>query len=153
MGSTDTAVAFAKQKAEDILSFFGLNVEVDAGINEDVIELNVPTSTMNGFLIGQKGENMRSIQHIISLLLKSAGHDVSRVNLDVADYKKQRADRLAEQVKQWAEHVKSSGQPMDLQPMNAADRRTVHRTIGEIEGVTSESSGEGRDRRVVLRPS
>lgn len=147
------SAAFAKQQLEDLLSFFGLNVAVEVEVDEDVIELSVPTSSMNGFLIGQNGDNLRAMQHLLISMLKNAEKELTRVNLDVADYKKQRADRLSEQVKQWIATVKESGQPMELLSMNAADRRTVHKTVGEAEGVTSESAGEGRDRHVVISPT
>ena len=141
---------FAKKTLENILSFFGLNVAVTANISEDVVELNVPSTSMNGFLIGQNGDNLRAIQHLLISILKNSDQELTRVNLDIADYKKQRADRLAEQVTQWVEAVKKTAQPMELHAMNAADRRTVHRTVGEIAGVSSESAGEGRDRHVVI---
>ncbi len=144
---------FAKKTLEDILSFFGQNVEVTANVSEDVIELNVPSSSMNGFLIGQNADNLRAMQHLLISILKNTEQELTRVNLDIADYKKQRADRLAEQVVQWAEAVKKSNEPMELHPMNAADRRTVHKTIGEIDGLISSSAGEGRDRHVVISPT
>lgn len=142
---------YAKQYLEDILTFFGLNVSVEVEVEDDVVGLNVPTTSMNGFLIGERGGNLRSLQHLISLALKSKGFS-ARVNLDVAEYKKQRAERLAEQVKQWADAVLKSGVPMELGSMSAADRRTVHKTLGEIKGVESESTGEGQSRHVVIRP-
>jgi spoIIIJ-associated protein len=146
------AKQFAKQFLEDLLSFFGLNVSVDVSEEDEVIELGIPSTTMNGFLIGEHGGNLRSMQHLISLALMKAGLP-HRVNLDVADYKKQRAERLSEQVRQWAAAVAKTGTPMELVSMSAADRRTVHKTVGEIEGLVSESAGEGRDRHVVIRPS
>lgn len=148
----DDASQFAKQYLEDVLTFFGLNVSVDVEIEEDVIGLNVPSTSMNGFLIGERGGNLRSLQHLISLALKSKGFP-ARVNVDIADYKKQRSERLAEQVKQWASAVLKSGVPMELGSMSAADRRTVHKTLSEIEGVESESTGEGAARHVVIHPS
>jgi spoIIIJ-associated protein len=144
---------FAKKTLEDILSFFGQNLEVSVNVSDDVIELSVPSSSMNGFLIGQNGDNLRAMQHLLISILKNAEMELTRVNLDIAEYKKQRADRLAEQVMQWAESVKSSGNPMELHPMNAADRRTVHKTIREAEGLVSSSAGEGRDRHVVISPA
>ena len=74
------------------------------------------------------------------------------MNVDVADYKKHRADRLAQQAREWAERVKKSGEAMELRPMNAADRRVVHQAASEY-GLDTESIGEGRDRRVVLTPA
>lgn len=148
----DEAITYAKKYLEDLLSFFGLNTDVYATHNEEVIELSIPSSHMNGFLIGQHGDTMRAMQYMVSSALKQQGHEYTRVNVDVADYKKQRADRLTEQVKKWAEDVKKSGEAMELKPMNAAERRVVHQVASEY-GLETESIGDGRDRRVVLTPS
>lgn len=147
----ESSIQFAKKYLEDILSFFGLNVDVYATSEDgEVIELNVPSTHMNGFLIGNRGDSMRSMQYLISMALKSGGYKVTRVNVDIADYKKQRASRLEERATEWLEKVKESGEPMDLKPMNAADRRTIHRLAGE-HGLETESVGEGRDRHIVLK--
>jgi spoIIIJ-associated protein len=145
----EESIQFAKKYLEDILSFFGLNTDVYATSEEDVIELSVASTHMNGFLIGQHGDTMRSLQYMVSTALKNNGYEHSRVNVDIADYKKARHERLAEQVEMWIEKVKSSGEPMELRPMNAADRRIVHKVANE-HGVTTESNGEGRERHVVL---
>lgn len=148
----ELSIQFAKKYLEDLLSFFGLNTDVYATSEDDVIELNIPSTHLNGFLIGQRGDTMRSLQYLVSQALRQQGHEYVRVNVDVADYKKQRAERLAEKAREWIEVVKSSGKPMDLNPMNAADRRTVHKVAGD-EGVLTESVGEGRDRHIVLKPA
>ncbi len=148
----EESIRFAKKYLEDILSFFGLNTDIYATSDEDVIELEVPSTHLNGFLIGQRGENMRAIQFLISSALKNNGHEYVRVNVDVADYKKQRAARLSQQAEEWVKQVKDNGQPLELKPMNAVDRRTVHKLAQEM-GVASDSVGEGRDRRIVLKPT
>jgi len=148
----EEAIRYAKKYLEDLLSFFGLNTDVYATAEDDVIELSVPSTQLNGFLIGQKGDNMRSMQFLVSNALKNNGFAHTRVNVDIADYKKQRAQRLAEQAEDWMKKVKESGEPMELQPMNAADRRTVHKVAQEW-GLVSESDGEGRDRHIVLKPA
>ena len=147
----EEAIQFAKKYLEDLLSFFGLNVDVYATSEDDVIELNVPSTHLNGFLIGQRGENMRAMQFMVSTTLKNRGYENARVNVDVADYKKQRADRLSKRAEQWVQEVKESGKPMDIEPMNAADRRTIHKLAQEY-GLTSESAGEGFERHIVLAP-
>jgi spoIIIJ-associated protein len=147
----DASVRFAKKYLEDLLSFFGLNIDVYATSSDDeVVELDIPSTHLNGFLIGQRGENMRAIQFLVSNALKNSGHEISRVNVDVADYKKQRADRLSKKAEDWVKQVLDSSEPMDLQPMNAADRRVVHKLAAE-RGIASESAGEGRDRHIVLK--
>jgi spoIIIJ-associated protein len=147
----EESIVYAKKYLEDLLSFFGLNTDVRATNSEDeVIELNIPSTHLNGFLIGQQGETVRAMQFLVSNALKNNGFEVSRVNVDVADYKKARADRLAQTALDWIKQVKESGEDMHLQPMNAADRRTVHKIAGE-HGLETESTGEFRDRHIVLK--
>jgi spoIIIJ-associated protein len=148
----EESIQYAKKYLEDLLSFFGLNTDVYATSEDDVIELEVPSTHLNGFLIGQKGENMRSMQFLVSSALKNQGYEYTRVNVDVAEYKKQRAVRLRSQAEEWMKKVKDSGQSMELRPMSAADRRTVHKLAQEW-GVVSDSDGEGRDRHIVLKPA
>jgi spoIIIJ-associated protein len=147
----EKAILYAKKYLEDILSFLGLNTDVYATHEDDVVQLNVPTTRLNGFLIGQHGDNMRAMQFLVSSALKNQNYAYSRVNVDVAGYKQQRADRLAETTEGWIKQLKTSGEPMELQPMNAADRRVVHKVAAE-SGISSDSVGEGRDRHVVLKP-
>lgn len=148
----EAAITYAKKYLEDLLSFFGVNMDIHATRDEDVIQLNVPSTQLNGFLIGQHGENMRALQYLVSTALKNNGHEYSRVNVDVAEYKKQRADRLAHTAEDWIKQVKDSGEALELKPMNAADRRVVHQVASDA-GLHTESIGEGRDRHIVLRPA
>lgn len=149
--STDP-IAYAQKYVEDLLTFFGLNVEVKATRDEDVIELSVPSTHLNGFLIGSNGETLRAIQSLTMNALKNQDLELTRVNVDIADYKRHRNERLAVQVRQWVDKVRSSKQSMPLRPMNAAERRVVHHTVSEFSGVLSASEGEGRDRHVVITP-
>lgn len=148
--STEDAVQFSKQYLQDLLSFFGLNTDVEASLDGEVIQLNVPSTNLNGFLIGQRGDNIRALQYLTSTALKNSNFELVRVNVDVAEYKKQRADRLRETATEWVKQVVASGEPMDLQPMNAADRRVIHQLAVEYN-LLSESVGENRDRHIVLR--
>ena len=148
----EDSIRYAKKYLEDLLSFFGLNTDVYATSDDDVIELEVPSTHLNGFLIGQRGENMRALQFLVSNALKNQGYEYTRVNVDIAEYKKQRAERLAAKAETWMKEVKEKDEPMDLQPMSAADRRTVHKLAAEW-GIVSESTGEGRDRHIVLKPA
>jgi spoIIIJ-associated protein len=150
--SMEEAILFAKKYLEDLLSFFGLNTDVYATSDDEVIQLNVPSTHMNGFLIGQRGENMRSLQYLTSTALKNNNYANTRVNVDIAEYKKQRADRLREKAEDWVKQVRDKAEVMELDPMNAADRRIVHKLANEY-GVETESVGEGRDRHVVLKPA
>ena len=143
---------FARRYLEDLLSFFGLNIRVEDNLVEEetTVELNVPSTRLNGFLIGQRGRNLRSIQHLTNMAVLRAGYEDMRVVVDVAGYKAQAARRLQKRTQEVAEGLQSGGQH-EFQPMSPAERRVVHKTAGEIEGLSSESVGEGAGRRVVLK--
>src|SRR5689334_12741338 len=111
----EESILYAKKYLEDLLSFFGLNTDVYATNSDDeVIELHVPSTHLNGFLIGQHGDTLRSMQFMVSNALKNNDYEVTRVNIDIADYKKQRSDRLASQAQEWLDKVKETGEPMHL---------------------------------------
>ncbi len=148
----EEAILYAKKYIEDLLSFFGLNADVHATTEDsEVIELDVPSTHLNGFLIGNRGETMRALQQTIGFALRNQGYSHSRVNVDVAGYKQQRAQRLVKEAEGWFREVQKSGQPKELSPMNAADRRTIHKAAVDY-GLSSESAGFGRDRHIVLKP-
>lgn len=148
MNPRDQAVDFL----ENLLTFFGLNVSVDAREDDDegVLLLNVPSTHLNGFLIGQRGENLRSLQHLTNMALKRNGFETVSVTVDIAGYKKQRNERLTHQVQQLAKTVAATGEQHVMTPMSAYERRIVHQAIGDIEGLTTASQGEGRDRHVII---
>jgi spoIIIJ-associated protein len=149
----EEAILYAKKYIEDLLSFFGLNTDVYATTEDhEVIELYVPSTHLNGFLIGQHGDTMRALQYVISSALKSQNFSHVRVNVDVADYKKHRADRVAKDAEAWFKEVQASGEPKELEAMNPADRRVVHKAASDY-GLDSESVGEGRERHIVLKPA
>ena len=141
---------FAKQFLEDILSFFGLKVDVQATLDEEFIQLDVPSTHLNGFLIGTRSETLRAIHNLTLAALQQQGDQSFRLNIDIANYKKQRAAQLARRAQVWIEEVKQNNVDKELEPMNAADRRTVHKIANEA-GLITESVGERAERRVILK--
>ena len=148
MGQTES-VEFARKFLQDIISFFGENVEVTATVEEDVIELYVESSELNSILIGRSAETLRSLQYIVSTGLRNQDAELTRVNVDVADYKKQREEKVAEQARGWIEEVRATGDS-HIARINAADRRIVHRVAQEYSDIQTFSEGEGRDRHIII---
>ena len=146
----EESIIFAKKYIEDLLSFFGINVDVYTTADEDVIELNVPNTYLSNLLIGRNGDTLRSLQFLVRSTLIQKNAELTRVNLDIADYKQRHNDRIAEQAENWAEEVLESGETMHLRPMNPAERRVVHKVLGDYSQLSTESEGEGRDRHIVL---
>ncbi len=143
------SIDFAKKYLEDLLSFFGVNTTVEARNEEDVIELEVASTEINSVLIGRGAETLRSMQYLISTTLRNQNAALTRVNLDIAGYKKQRAEKVAEQAREWIEQVRSSGDSY-VANLNAADRRIVHRVASEYDDIRTFSEGEGRDRKIII---
>lgn len=145
----EESVQFAQKYLEDLLSFFGANITVSSTCNDDVIELSVPSNELNSLLIGRNAENLRSLQYIVSTVLRNKEAELNRVNIDIADYKRQRADKLAKQAKEWIEEVQKTGTSKVLN-LNAADRRIVHQVASEYGDIKTFSEGEGFDRRLTI---
>ena len=145
----EQAVDFAKTYLEEILTFFGINVRVSASINDDVIELDVESTESNSILIGRSAETLRAMQYLISTALRNQGASIARVNVDIAGYKKQRAEKIAEQARTWIEEVRKTGDS-HVADLNAADRRVVHQVAAEYDDIETFSEGEGRDRRIII---
>jgi len=146
---TTESIEFAKKFLSDIIAFFGENVEVEANQEDDVIELNIDTSDLNSILIGRNAETLRSLQYLVSTALRNRNADLVRVNVDVADYKKQREEKLAEKARGWIEEVRQTNNSY-VASLNAADRRVVHRVAAEYSDIRTYSEGEGRDRKIII---
>ena len=82
-------------------------------------------------------------------MLNNKNAEITRVNLDIADYKKQRAEKIASRAEEWIERVRESGRPYRAL-LNAADRRTVHQLATEYDDIETHSEGQGRDRVLII---
>lgn len=145
----EQSIEYAQKYLADLLSFFGVNVEVVASVEDDVIELAVPSTDLNSLLIGRNAETLRSLQYLVSTVLRNKDAALTRVNIDIADYKKQRAERVAKQAREWIEEVRQSGSS-HVAHLNAADRRIVHQVAKEYSDIRTFSEGEGADRRITI---
>lgn len=145
----EQSVEFARNYVADLLSFYGVNVTVEASVEDDIIELSVPSTEINSLLIGRGAETLRSLQFLVSTVLRNQDAALSRVNLDIADYKRQRADRLAEKTREWIEEVRKSG-TSHIERLNAADRRIVHQVASEYSDIMTFSEGEGFERSITI---
>ncbi|NCO10960.1 KH domain-containing protein [Candidatus Saccharibacteria bacterium] len=145
----EQSVEFAQTYVADLLTFFGVNTDVSVTVEDDVIEISIPPTDASSILIGRGAETLRSLQYLVSTVLRNKEAALTRVNLDVADYKKQRAERLAAQTREWIEEVRTTGNS-HVENLNAADRRIVHQTAMEYSDIRTFSEGEGRDRRITI---
>ena len=103
-----------------------------------------------GALIGRRGETMESLSYLASLVANRLEGDYIKLGLDVAGYRDKRESDLTALAQRIGAKVRKPGRSFAMEPMNPYERRIIHSAISKMEGVRSESKGEGRDRRVVI---
>ena len=103
-----------------------------------------------GALIGRRGETRESLSYLASLVANRLEGDYIKLGLDVAGYRDKRESDLTALAQRIGAKVRKTGRSFAMEPMNPYERRIIHSAISKMEGVRSESKGEGRDRRVVI---
>jgi spoIIIJ-associated protein len=148
----DDLLAWAKLRCEELLTFFAVNTDVKLTEEGDTIHIAADVAD-SGRLIGHRGETLQALQHLLNMMVKNRTAERVFVSLDIAGYKKGRSEALGAQAVAEAEKVKQTGVAHSLRPMSPAERRIVHMALADVEGITTESEGEGRERRVVIKKS
>ena len=146
----------ALEVVQDLLNRMDLpsEVRVDLAVIEDslpTIELSIH-GEFGGILIGRRGETLGAIQFIVGLLTSRKAERRVRVVLDAEGYRERRSRLLRDIALRSAERAQRYRQPVFLDPMSPAERRIVHMTLADHQGVSTHSVGEGDSRRVVVSP-
>jgi len=102
-------------------------------------------------LIGEQGQTLLEIQHLLKIILRKQTEEKFFVNLDINNYKKKKAEYLKELAHSVADEVSLTKRERTLAPMPAYERRIIHLELAEREDVTTESIGQEPKRRVVVR--
>lgn len=144
----------AKKTDELIKDFFkrlGIEGELEVLEDEEAISVNLQTDD-TGMVIGYHGETLESLQLVLSLIIAKASGEFKRVSIEVGDYKKNRTEWLEKIALDAKEKALSTNQEVYLSELKAWERRVVHMLLQEDKEVISESSGEGKDRVLVIKP-
>ena len=105
-----------------------------------------------GVLIGRRGETLLNLQYLVNLMLGQRYPGKGGVTIGAEHYRHRREEEIVSKAMRMAESVKEYGDPITLEPMTPADRRLVHLALAEDEGVVTESTGDGENRKVVILP-
>ena len=145
--------AAAEQFTQGLVDAFDLGAQAKSMIDDEVVVVEVTGENL-GLLVGPKGATLHAIEELVRTVVQrqTDGHGV-RIHVDVAGYRQKRREALAEFTRTLAEKVLETGRAQALEPMSASDRKVVHDTAAEIDGITTASEGEDPRRRVVLRPA
>lgn len=104
-----------------------------------------------GIIIGKRGNTLDSIQYLLSLAVNKDRVDYLKVVVDTEGYREKREDTLIRLANRMAEKAKYSRRPIKLEPMNPYERRIIHSTLQNIDGITTYSEGDEPYRRVVIQ--
>lgn len=126
------------------------NTQIKAAVRENGALIILEGEGL-GVVIGHRGETLDALQHLVSLAANNAG-GYFKVTLNIGDYREKREQTLIGLATRVAEQVKRNNRNRALEPMSAYERRIIHTAVQEIEGVSSASIGEGKNRRVVIFP-
>ena len=156
--STEATVEEQQEMVGEFLvglaSSFGITATAEkVSADEDSFEVNLDGDEASlGLLIGPKGSHLTALHEVTKTMLQRRlpGIDRARIRVDVGGYRQRRRAALEAYVRELATDVASSGVEKGLEPMNAADRKVVHDTVNEIDGVGTISVGDEPRRRVVL---
>lgn len=154
---TEASVQEQATAAEEFLSglvaAFGLNGTVTSEEVDEAVEVRIDGDDL-GLLIGPKGRTLWAIQELTKTVVQrqQGGGLSTRIRVDVAGYREKRRAALERFTQDAAAAVLESGQARALEPMGAADRKVVHDTVNDIEGVATRSEGEDPRRKVVIVP-
>ncbi len=146
-----TQARITEEFVQGLLDRMGLEARVASRIEED--RLTVEAQGLNlGLAIGQRGETVRAITELSRTLVQrsSDGQADGSLTVDIGGYRERRRTFLADFARNQGEAVLDDGRPRALEPMGAADRKVVHDTVGEIDGLATFSEGSDADRRVVI---
>ncbi len=144
----------AKDFIEGLLDRYGLDATVQVReLDEDTVEI-AATGEGLGVLVGPRGATLAALQDVTrTVVQRRFPNRTDRILIDVAGYRERRIAALRRFTEQVAEEVKSTAEEQAMEPMSAADRKVVHDTVAEIDGVASSSRGEEPNRFVVISPA
>lgn len=145
------ASKIAEEYIKSVLIGMGVDdVKASADEDDDCVYVQLDCGNDFGFVIGRRGETLDAIQYLTRLVVNKGKDGYKRVSINAGNYREKREETLRELAKKNSARVKKYGRNVCLDPMNPYERRIIHTTVQEIEGVTSHSIGSESDRRVVI---
>jgi spoIIIJ-associated protein len=143
--------AALEELLEEIADGLGLDVEVDVQEGEGVLRGALRGEDV-GLFIGRRGQTIDAVQHLAQRIVFPEGPSPVRVVIDADGYRERRAESLRADAEEAAVQALRSGQPVELDPMPASERRIVHEHLRERGGVETHSEGDEPERRLVVSP-
>lgn len=150
--AANDSLLVVKSVVEEILSMLGVPAVVEVTSNEEKAFVVRIETEESGLLIGYHGETLASLQMIAGLVVFRKLGEWSRVVIEVGDYRARREEQLKAMAESYAAQALATGEPVYLPFLPPIERRVVHMALQDRRDVLTESEGEGRTRRLVIKP-
>jgi spoIIIJ-associated protein len=151
-GDESGQAAEARRLVAQIVSALGVDADVDAREQPEAIVVTCSGPDV-GLLIGRHGQTIDAIQYLLNAIAwRAYGEERKELVIDAAGYRARRKATLESLALRVAERVRDSGEPEELEPMTAVERKIVHLRLKELAGVGTTSEGMEPNRYVVVVP-
>lgn len=137
---------------KEILEIMDVDAMVDVDEDEGAVMVDIWGEDV-AILIGKEGRTLGALQYLVNVGCRRNRETSKRITVDIEGYNSRKKTRIEKEAKQLAEKAVSSGKTVELPPMSASDRKTIHIILRDFNGVRTESEGEDRERRVVIHPT
>lgn len=139
--------------ARGLLERMGFPVGVQVQFADGAYEVRIDGGNSDAVLIGRRGETLEALQHVLAKMASRGREELVHVRVDVSHYRERRDERLVERALEIAGQVRRTGREVVTEPLSAAERRIIHRTLSETGDIMTHALGEGLVKRVWIGPA
>jgi spoIIIJ-associated protein len=146
-------VPFVQKLVDKLLELMGTKAKAVASEDKEneAIRVDIEADDETGLLIGRHGETLDALQVILGMMVFQESKEWTRIIVNVGDWREKQEDQLKSLALQAAERARETGEPQTLFNLNASQRRIVHMVLTEEKDIETESSGEGKERYLVIK--
>ena len=151
----ETTITKIEEAANKLLELMGTKAKATASEDKEneAILVNIETDEETGLLIGHHGETINSLQSALGMMARQEEGEWKRIIVNVGDWRERQEEQLVKLASEVAERAKQTGEPQPLYNLTPSQRRIVHLELSKDAEVSTESTGEGTDRYLVVKPN
>ncbi len=150
---TEEAISAVKEFTKELLARMGRPSEVSVSWADDAYNVQITSDKDDQVLIGDGGETMDALQHIVAKMSSRGLERLNPVRMNIGEFREKREEELSKLALQYGIRVKESGEEVVTDPLRAAERRIIHRALMDDPEVTTQALGNGLVKRVWIGPA
>jgi len=143
-------VNYIKEFFKEVGKKSNIDINIEVSIEDDYFNINLVSSN-NAILIGKDGKTLTALQTILRQIFKNQLNLPAKINLDVSNYRLNKLKKIDREILNIIKEVRKTKMDVYLDPMNAYERRYIHNLVSSHKNVTTESVGEGTERRIIIK--